>query len=51
LEKFRNGDAEIDIGRTVECKLVGIRMIKYEEKWERMIRKNDNEVGTHLNDQ
>jgi hypothetical protein len=48
LEKFRNGNAEINIVRTVGCKIVGIRMIKYEEKWERTIRKNENKVGAHL---
>jgi hypothetical protein len=51
LDKLRNRGADIGIGRTVGCKIIGIHMIKYEEKWERMIRKNENEVGTHLDDQ
>jgi hypothetical protein len=36
---------------TVGCEIVGIYMIKYEEKGERVIRKQGSEVEMHLHDQ
>jgi hypothetical protein len=53
---FRNADAEIGIRRLVRCKSkeewqkIGLCMIKYKEKWERMVRKSENELEISLDE-
>jgi hypothetical protein len=49
-KRFRNINTETGIRRRVECENkeqrqnIRINMIKYEEKWERKVRKKETEV-------
>jgi hypothetical protein len=52
-ERFRNIYAEMCIRRMIECKNIGqwqktgTHIIRYKDEWDRMVRKNQNEVEIH----
>jgi hypothetical protein len=54
--RFRNIDVEVGI-RTDGCKIkgqwqrIGIYIITYKDKQKRMVRRQENEVETNLDDQ
>jgi hypothetical protein len=56
IKRFRNIDAGIGIRRTVGCKnkehwhKICVYMIKYDEKWEKVVRKYEREVEINSED-